>query len=183
MHGPRFRLRLARTPDGRRHPWQSAQALVEFSLVLPLFLMLCFAIVDSARYALAHAELEVDALSGVRATTLPGSVQTDCSALSAATGGANSPVSLVVDPTSIFGDGPISGTTPSNNQGDAYIYPAVAQSGVTTTTKCGSSGGSRASGPVTVTITYQFVPTTPIISTLWKNGITITVSATQQTQY
>ena len=163
---------------------QRSQALVEFALVSPLFLLILFSSVDIARLLYAYTAISSAARDGARTASLNGALFSDCQIIAEVElVGQGFPVQM--DPNSIVGNsdpnnpsGPLQPTTPPPNVGYAYIWPAVA-----TANPPGShcdSGVQRAVSPtvkhVAVEVQYHFVPLLPFVSAFAPNIIVKSVS-------
>jgi Flp pilus assembly protein TadG len=170
------------TPRGQRTGAPAAcpgQGLVEFALVVPLFLLLVFAIIDFGILFEHRITLDNAARNGARwATTHPTAWS------NAATAPSNT----------IEGQVQIAGGTSAIPNSDSNIVITYLVPGSGTATVCGhysASSGSfvAASGytqatcvtaghlvQVRVTHTYHMI--SPIIGALFRNGITETASAT-----
>lgn len=173
-----------------RRRGSNAQSLVETTLVLPLFILVSIACIDAGRYAYVRATVVNSARATARSLSLYPGQTNDCNGLIAAdnTPGA---VSLSPDPNSLASTATFAPTAPGSipgNAGYVYIFPAVStatpQLNDTTTpassTNC--QGQTRASGTVTVQITYQFVPWTPVAGSLIP-PLTITAYSQNPTEY
>lgn len=159
--------------------------MVEFALILPVFLVVTLAVIDGSRAFTAQIELT----NGVRNA-----------ALFAYKGNYNSWCRDPSDPTDADPSMPVSvacptGTTAANYNGDptnlAYRIAAEA-SGMDITQitlsppLCGLGPGAPASSCssvanpkyVTITATYRFTPLTPLLSQFWGGNIILTATST-----
>lgn len=167
---------------GRRS--QRSQALVEFSLVAPIFLLVIFTAIDISRLLYAYTAISSAARDGARTASLSGSLYSDCQIIQEVElVGQGFPVRM--DPNSQVGNsdpnnpsGALQPSTPPPNVGYAYIWPAVAtanppDSNCTSTTQ-------RAISPtvkhVAVEVQYHFVPLLPLVNNFTTNIIIKTVS-------
>jgi Flp pilus assembly protein TadG len=156
--------------------------MVETALVMPVVFVLIFGCIDFSRYLYARATLEGHARDGARMLTLERHRSSDCSALTVATSSGGG-ISLDVDPSSVWNNASSSSTSPSTNRGLVYIYPAVAQSPSAGSPGCqAASGNRRPSGSVSVTITYNFAPWTPLIGSL-TGPLMITAQSQEGSEY
>ncbi len=167
---------------GRRG--QRSQALVEFALVSPIFLLIVFSAIDVSRLLYAYTAISSAARDGARTASLSGSVFSDCQIQKEIElVGQGFPVTM--DPNSIVGNsdpnnpsGALQPTTPPPNVGYGYIWPAVS-TGDPPDLNCNSSS-QRAISPsvkhVAVEIQYHFVPLLPFVSTFAPNLIVKTIS-------
>jgi Flp pilus assembly protein TadG len=176
---------LIQVPRGqKRLRSQRSQALVEFSLVAPLFLMIMFFAVDMGRLLYAYTAISSAARDGARSASLGTSLYSDCPIIQEVElVGQGFPVTM--DPNSLVGNsdpnnpsGALQPSTPPANMGYAYIWPAVAtadppDSNCTSTTQ---RAVSQTVKHVAVEIQYHFVPLTPIVSSLMPSVIVKTVS-------
>jgi TadE-like protein len=163
---------------------QRSQALVEFAMVAPLFLLVMFAAVDIGRLLYAYSGISSAARDGARAASLQISLFSDCQIIKdVELVGQGFPV--VMDPNSLVGDsdpnnpsGALQPSTPPPNKGYAYIWPAVATANPPDL-NCNSSNQravSQSIKHVSVEVQYHFVPLTPAIAGIAPNIIVRTVS-------
>jgi Flp pilus assembly protein TadG len=170
---------MRREPRGQR-----SQALVEFAMVAPLFLVILFAAIDISRLLYAYTAISSAVRDGARTASLQAAIYSDCSIIQQVeVVGQGFPVRM--DPKSLVGNsdpnnpsGALQPTTPPPNVGYAYIWPAVATA-FPADNNC-SSAQPRAVSPsvkhVAVLIQYHFVPLTPFIASLTSGIIIKTVS-------
>ena len=163
---------------------QRSQALVEFALVSPIFLLVLFGAIDISRLLYTYAAISSAARDGARTASLSGSVFSDCQIIQEVElVGQGFPVRM--DPNSIAGNsdpnnpsGSLQPTTPPSNVGYAYIWPAVATANPPDS-NC-SSSSQRAISPtvkhVAVEIQYHFTPLLPFVSSFAPNIIVKTIS-------
>jgi len=178
-------------PEGRklrRTRSQRSQALVEFALVSPLFLLVVFSAIDISRLLYAYTAISSAARDGARTASLTGSLFSDCQVIKELElVGQGFPVTM--DPNSVAGNsdpnnpsGVLQPTTPPPNAGYAYIWPAVATADPPDS-NCNSSQ-QRAISPtvkhVAVEIQYHFTPLLPFVSTFAPNIIVKTISVETQ---
>jgi Flp pilus assembly protein TadG len=171
-------------PHDRRRS-QRSQALVEFAMVAPVFMLVLFAAVDIGRLLYAYAAISSAARDGARTASLQVSQYSDCTVIQQVElVGQGFPV--VMDPNSLVGDsdpnnpsGLLQPSTPPANVGYAYIWPAVATADPPDT-NCTSPVNPRAVSQtvkhVAVEVQYHFTPLTPFVSSLAPNIIVKTVS-------
>ena len=172
------------THRARRLRSQRSQALVEFSMVAPVFLLVMFVAIDIGRLMYAYSAISSAARDGARTASLQVSLYSDCQIIQEVElVGQGFPVKM--DPNSIVGNsdpnnpsGSLQPTTPGPNVGYAYIWPAVAtanppDSNCTATTP---RAISKTVEHVAVEIQYHFVPLTPIVSFFGSTVIVKTVS-------
>ena len=165
---------------------RSGQSLVEFSLVLPIFILMLFGVVDVGRLIYANAALSQAAREGARLAAAeaawiglsgPGCVSSP-SLITAGNPGAHvCPATLTAFKTHVadavnrmaVGLGPITAVYVSCNAGPAGGDPPP--SGAWTESSggngCATSGANGSSGDmVSVRVAYTFGPITPIITSL-----------------
>jgi Flp pilus assembly protein TadG len=176
--------RSALRPIGRNARSQRSQALVEFALVSPIFLLIVFSAVDISRLLYAYTAISSAARDGARTASLSGSQFSDCQIIKEVElVGQGFPVNM--DPNSIVGNsdpnnptGALQPSTPPPNTGYAYIWPAVA-TGDPPDLNCNSST-QRAIAPtvkhVAVEVQYHFTPLLPFVSSFAPNIIVKTIS-------
>lgn len=194
MRRPASRREGVRGGGPASSPTQRSQALIEFSLVAPVLLLLLFGVIDLGRAifyydTIGHAATE-GARAAIRASTpLP----TNADVLSAVnTQMAGAPVT---EPCS---QGPISSGTPPANTGWLYVTEPSPPSGIESSPPPNAPGGefaAAASGscsavnPATgndqlqVTIRFNLVLITPIVAQATANRIVLTTSVVYRTEY
>jgi Flp pilus assembly protein TadG len=172
----------ALSPIGARS--QRSQALVEFSMVAPVMLIILFSAIDVCRLLYTYTAISSAARDGARTASLTGSYFSDCQIIAEVEAvGQGFPVKM--DPNSLVGDsdpnnpsGALQPTTPPPNVGYAYIWPAVATADPPDS-NC-TSNVQRAVSPtvkhVAVEVQYHFVPILPFVGTFAPNIIVRTVS-------
>lgn len=163
---------------------QRSQALVEFALISPIFLLVMFSAIDISRLLYTYAAISSAARDGARTASLSSALFSDCQIIQEVElVGQGFPVSM--DPNSIVGNsdpnnpgGALQPTTPPPNAGYAYIWPAVA----TTDPPDGNCASTqqRAISPtvkhVAVEVQYHFTPLLPFVSSFAPNIIVKTIS-------
>lgn len=170
---------------GRRR--ERGQGLVEFAVILPVFLAMTLVVVDGARVFMAQIQLT----AGVREAALfaiKGNYTDWCRDPSdSAQADPGMPVTVPCP----------AGTSAANYGADpgnlAYRIAAEASGMnpaaiVLAQPKCGPGPGlptlscASVTGPkyVTVSATYAFTPLTPVLSQIWGNSITLTATTTGQ---
>lgn len=175
---------MVRLKLGLKPRLQRSQALVEFALVSPIFLLVMFSAIDVSRLLYTYAAISSAARDGARTASLSGSLFTDCQIIQEVElVGQGFPVQM--DPNSVAGNsdpnnpsGSLQPTTPPPNVGYAYIWPAVATSNPPDS-NC-SSSQQRSISPtvkhVAVEIQYHFTPLLPFVSSFAPNIIVKTIS-------
>jgi len=181
MYGIRALMRACAPLRAHR---QRSQALVEFAMVAPIFLLVVFSAVDISRLLYAYTAISSAARDGARTASLSGSLFSDCQIITEVEAvGQGFPVRM--DPNSIVGNsdpnnpsGALQPGTPPPNVGYAYIWPAVA-TGDPPDSNCDSSS-QRAISPtvkhVAVEVQYHFIPLLPFVNAFAPNIIVKTVS-------
>jgi Flp pilus assembly protein TadG len=171
-------------PAGRAVRSQRSQALVEFAMVSPIFLLIVFSAIDISRLLYAYTAISSAARDGARTASLNSSLFSDCQIIQEVElVGQGFPVKM--DPNSIVGDsdpnnpsGSLQPSTPPPNTGYAYIWPAVATANPPDS-NCTSSQ-QRAVSPtvkhVAVEVQYHFTPLLPFVSSFAPNIIVKTIS-------
>jgi hypothetical protein len=147
--------------SGRR-----GQGLVEFALVLPVFLLLFFAVVDAGRYVFLSNALSNGAREGARLGSVEASWRGSTDPSCGAPGGPTCPA----NDTALLAhvkDAANRQMTPFGTVEGAFIscVPAggAPPSGAWTSTTCAAPS---AGGLLSVRVTYTWRPLTPIISTI-----------------
>lgn len=183
----RFVRKLAKSalhPVGRNARSQRSQALVEFAMITPIFLLVIFMAIDISRLLYAYTAISSAARDGARTASLTTAQFSDCQIIQEVElVGQGFPVTM--DPNSIVGNsdpnnpaGALQPTTPPSNMGYAYIWPAVATANPPDS-NC-NSASQRAISPtvkhVAVEIQYHFVPLLPLVNNFTNNIIIKTIS-------
>jgi len=163
---------------------QRSQALVEFSMVAPLFLIVMFVAIDIGRLLYAYSAISSAARDGARTASLQVSLFSDCGIIQEVElVGQGFPVRM--DPNSLVGNsdpnnpsGTLQPTMPPPNVGYAYIWPAVATANPPDNNCTTSSPRaiSQTVKHVAVEVQYHFTPLTPFVAGLANNIIVKTVS-------
>lgn len=154
--------------------------MVEFTLVAPVMLMFIFGIIEFGRYEVATSGVDQAASAGIRfAVTHPSAYSNAATASSgsiqAAIQTADTTTSIVNDDTHIsikYFDASGSSAT------ECGYYDATANGGAGGfVAETGYTQGSNCAVPgniVQVSVTANYVPVTPIVSTLLPSSFTIT---------
>jgi TadE-like protein len=163
---------------------QRSQALVEFALISPIFLLVMFGAIDISRLLYTYAAISSAARDGARTASLSSSLFSDCQIIQEVElVGQGFPVEM--DPNSVAGNsdpnnpsGSLQPTAPPPNVGYAYIWPAVA-TGNPPDSNC-TSAQQRAISPtvkhVAVEVQYHFTPLLPFVSSFAPDIIVKTIS-------
>lgn len=175
---------------------QRSQGMVEFALVAPLLLLLLFGIVDFGRVIYVYVTLNQAVNEGVRVAVRDSAMLPTNADVENAVKQHAVDVSLA-NPCP---NGPVTSATPPSNQGWLYITEPNPPSTPETLAPsledapggqmwAVSSGSCSATNPahdhanLQVTIRYNFVPFTPLISQLISGKIVISAAATYATEY
>ena len=180
--------RIRRTPGATTRHGRRGQALVEFALVLPVFLLLLFGLIDVGRYVYMNSVLSQAAREGARLAAVEASWIGNPSG-DASCNQPNGPVC----PGGVTGT-----TTPASLQSDVVaavnrmVAPfgpvptasvfiscgsAPGPTGAWTGQACPSSGRQSGTDVVSVRVVLTFSPITPIVSSI-LGSITTSGSAT-----
>jgi Flp pilus assembly protein TadG len=163
---------------------QRSQALVEFAMVAPIFLIVIFAAIDISRLLYVYTAISSAARDGARTASFQTAIYSDCQIIQEVElVGQGFPVRM--DPNSIVGNsdpnnpsGGLQPSLPPANTGYAYIWPAVATANPPDS-NC-NSGQPRAVSQsvkhVAVEVQYHFVALTPFVSQLTNGIIVKTIS-------
>ena len=181
-----------RARRGRR-----GQALVEFALTAPVFLLLLMGVVDLGRVIYYYSTIDQAAAEGARVAIRDSPLLPNNNAVLTAV--KTHAVDVVL--ANPCPNGPIPTGRPSPNTGWVYItepnpsstiettqpYPMDAPGGQVppkaATASCSAVNPASGHMPLTVTIVYNFVPLTPLISQAAADHILLTVSVTYRTEY
>jgi hypothetical protein len=173
---------------------QRSQALIEFALISPVLLLLVFGIIDIGRAVFYYDTLAHAAREGAReAVSASTPLPTDASVLAAVTEQlAGAPVSAPCP------QGPVTSATPPANTGWLYITepnpPATVEINPPDNAPGGefaalASGGCSAVNPAVgnsrlqVTLRFNLVLITPILSQVTADHIVLTAAAIFWTEY
>jgi Flp pilus assembly protein TadG len=171
--------------------------MVEFALIAPVMLLFAFGVIDLGRAVFAYVSIEQAASDGARTLAAgdhPAQLPTNATV---ATSAANHQVNIQL---AACPNGPISNSVPPANTGWIYITQvspsatAVSSSSplnapgnepANTDPDPGCSWVNPASGDVElqVTIEYNFVPLTPVISNLIANHAIMQAASVVVTEY
>lgn len=159
---------LARSPIGRGPARSNGQGLVEFALVLPLFVFVLFGLLDMGRYVYLNSTLSQAAREGARVAAVEaywmGHVDAGCNAV----GGPVCPANLAALRADVLA-GANRMMTPFGSIANADLYTScdatTAPSPVTTQT-CATSG---VGGIASVRVVLVFRPITPLIGQMFPS--------------
>lgn len=170
-------ITLRRPRADRENHRSGGQSLVEFALVLPIFLFLLFAIIDGGRYVylnstLSNAAREAARLGSVEASWR-GSIDTSCGTTGGPVCPANDAALLANIRTAANRQMAPFGTV-ANVYLSCVNSAGTPPSGAWTSASCGAPG---ASGLISVRVTYTWRAITPVISNV-MGTITASGSAT-----
>lgn len=173
---------------------QRSQALIEFSLVSPVLLLLLFGIVDLGRGIFYYDTLNHAAREGAR-TAIRASNQLPTNADVLNTVQAQMLGAPVSEPCP---QGPVTSTTPPANTALLYVTEANPPATVETTPPPNAPGGeyaATASGPCSavnpasgnvqlqVTLRFNLVLITPIVSQVTADHVVLSAAAIYRTEY
>lgn len=173
---------------------QSSQALIEFALVSPVLLLLLFGIVDIGRAVFYYDTLNHAAREGARtAVRASNQLPTNSDVLNAVT--AQMVGSTVTEPCP---QGPVTSARPPDNQAWLYVTEPGPPAAVETNPPANAPGGEFAA-PATatcsavnpaignqqlqITLRFNLVLITPVVSQLTSGRILITAAAVFRTEY
>ena len=169
-------MRLHRTEDGiaAKRQRTRGQSLVEFALVLPVFLLLIFGIVDLGRFVymnstVSQAAREATRVASVEASWI-GSSRADCNQPA----GPVCPANLAAFRADVLAAANRE-MAPFGSIAAVDLYTSCGTSAPTpvTTSTCGAAAADRAPGNlVAVRTVMNFRPITPIISSIVSSVIT-----------
>jgi Flp pilus assembly protein TadG len=180
-----------------RRTSQRSQAMTEFALVAPVLLLLTFGILDFGRALFFYAATGDAAREGAHvAARATSPLPSDADVRNAVA--VHFPGVTVTTPSPNCINGPIPGGTPT--AGTAWVFitdpnPAVAGE---LATPANAPGGEIPPGPggacstvvpaisnqvLEVTVVYNFVPVTPLISAAVANHILFTLKVLVRTEY
>jgi Flp pilus assembly protein TadG len=178
----------------RRHEGQRSQALIEFALISPVLLLLVFGIIDIGRAVFYYDTLNHAAREGARTAVRASSTEpTNADVLATVTQQLfGAPVS---EPCP---QGPITAATPPANTAWLYVTepnpPAIievnppdnapgGEFAAAASGSCSAVNPAEGNAPLQVTIRFNLVLITPIISQLSAGHIVITGAAIFRTEY
>jgi PKD repeat protein len=149
---------------GRRH---RGQALVEFALVLPLFIVIVLMAIDFGRVYFTYVQITNAAREGANFLSLS---PTDCG-----TASSNSCASLTQTWTAVSRE---TNTQSQNGESVLVLSNACKDASGASITCSVATGGAGAGNTVTLTVSEGFSFLTPLINTFWANNFHISNSAT-----
>jgi len=183
---------MSASRDGKRG--QSSQALIEFALISPVLLLLLFGIIDIGRAVFYYDTLGHAAREGARtAVQASNQLPTNADVLATVTSQlAGVPV------TAPCPQGPISTATPAPNTALLYVTEPNPPGGVENTPPMNAPGGEYSAiadggcsavnpasnnAPLQVTLRFNLVLITPVISQVTADHIIFTAIAILRTEY
>lgn len=154
----------------RRSPRTRGQSLVEFALVIPIFLLLLFGLIDGGRLVYQHSVLSQAAREGARLASVEASWIGSTDAGCGSANGPTCPASATALKTDVVAAANRM-ITPFATVTSADVFMRCDASGGTPTGNwTGSTCSSNASGNVaSVRVTGTFRPITPVLSQLVGN--------------
>jgi Flp pilus assembly protein TadG len=163
----RLAVRNQPSSDGHRRRRRSGQGLVEFSLVIPVFLLMIFGVIDGGRFVYMSSVLSQAAREGARVGTVEVSWLGSADGSCGQTGGPTCPATAAALKADVL-NAANRMVTPFANVVSAQLYiscdaPGSAPTGPWTVgTACtGSTGITGNVLSVRVALTYQ--PITPLV--------------------
>jgi Flp pilus assembly protein TadG len=169
----------------RRRPPKRGQALVEFALVLPVFLLMLFGLIDGARFMYMHTVLSQAAREGARlsaaeagwigkTTTDDASCVANAAAITAANPGAHVCPAAVTGATNSLQADIIAAANrmvaPFGSVKNVYFDcqpTGTVPSGNWTTTACPPANRLSARNNAWVRVDMDFKPITPVLGQVW----------------
>lgn len=177
-----------------RRRGQRSQALIEFSLVSPVLLLLLFGIIDLGRAIFYYDTISHAATEGAR-TAIRASTPLPTNADVLATVNTQMAGAPVTEPCS---QGPISSGTPPANAGWLYVTEPSPPAGVETSPPPNAPGGEFAAAsigscsavnPATgndqlqITIRFNLTLVTPIVAQVTGNRVILSATVVYRTEY
>lgn len=159
----------------RRVGRRRGQTLVEFALVLPVFLLMLFGLIDMGRFVYLNSTLSQAAREGARVAAVEaswmGSTDTTCGA----TAGPVCPATVAALRTDVL-NGANRMMAPFGAIASANLYTSCDQTTAPTPVTSQTCGYRNSSGLASVRVVVVFRPITPVISSLFPS-ITTQASA------
>jgi Flp pilus assembly protein TadG len=159
----------------RRRERSRGQSLVEFALVVPIFLFLVFALVDAARMMYAYNTISLSAREGARIASVQASYigeDIGCTAVACPATAADLKANVTTGVNRfLIGMDAVPASSVRLSCTDFYLASSAAD--------CAADNDQGNS--VTVSVDYPFAPIAPLIAQILK-PITITSSATMTIQ-
>lgn len=156
--------RVVTTIRARSARRSRGQSLVEFALVLPIFLFLLFAVIDGGRYVYLNSSLSNAAREGARLGSVEASWQGSTDPSCGATGGPVCPPSTATLTTHIR-DAANRQMAPFGSVSNVYLRCVAATGTPPTGAWTGATCAAPAAGGwISVRVTYTWRAITPIIA-------------------
>jgi Flp pilus assembly protein TadG len=155
-------------PQRRRS--RRGQALVEFALVLPIFLVMLFAVVDGGRFVYMNSVLSSAAREGARVGSVEASWLGSADPSCGQTGGPTCPANVAQLKADVL-NAANRMVTPFANIVSAQVYVSCDQQGSEPTgnwtagTACTSTTGAY-NNVISVRVALTYQPLTPVLSTV-----------------
>jgi Flp pilus assembly protein TadG len=149
-------FRFRRSTAARAHRRTFGQALVEFALILPVFLLLVVIAIDFGRLFFSYIEISNAAREG-------------------ANYGQGSPTDTVGITARVDQE---TNTQAQRGEGSTAVSTACADSSGTTITCATATGGAGPGNTITVTVRLPFTFLTPLINDFFGGGLDVTAGAT-----
>jgi hypothetical protein len=161
---------------GRRRPRTPGQSLVEFALVLPVFFLLLFGLIDMGRYVYLNSTLSQAAREGARVGAVEafwmGRADVGCNT----TGGPVCPANLTTLRTDVL-NGANRMMAPFGSIAAADLYTSCDATSAPAPVGSKTCSSQTVGGVVSVRVVVVFRPITPLISSFFPS-ITTQASAT-----
>ena len=152
---------VIRAPSGRR---SRGQSLVEFALVLPIFLFLLFAVIDGGRYVYLNSSLSNAAREGARLGSVEASWRGSTDPSCGASGGPVCPANTAIL-TSHIRAAADRQMAPFGSVNNVYLRCVAATGTPPTGSWTGATCASpEAGGWISVRVTYTWRAITPVIA-------------------
>lgn len=159
-----------------RRPRTPGQSLVEFALVLPVFFLLLFGLIDMGRYVYLNSTLSQAAREGARVGAVEASWMSQSAAGCNTAGGPVCPANLGALRSDIL-NGANRMMTPFGTIATADLYTSCDTTSAPTQVTTQTCANRNPDNYVTVRVVVVFRPITPVISSLFPS-ITTQASAT-----
>jgi hypothetical protein len=172
-----IRRALGRAPGGGVRHRQRGQALLEFALVLPIFLLGFFGLIDGARLVYLNSTLSQAAREGARTGAVQAYWMGSSDSACGSAGGPTCPATFDVLRTNVLSAANRM-MTPFANLSTGSLYIACNASTAPSGSWTGASCTTRSSGSiVSVRVVQTFQPITPVLGQI-LGTVTLSGSAT-----
>jgi Flp pilus assembly protein TadG len=183
-----------------RHRGQRSQAMTEFALVAPVLLLLTFGIIDFGRALYFYVAAGTAAREAARTAAVANGVTLPTHTNVLQTAQVHFPGASVVEPDCV--NGPIPSDVPSpgyawvfttepspgptpdvSSTADAAGGDSPATAGSVGTHSCSAVNPAAGRQVLEVTVEYNFVPVTPLVSSVIGNHVVFTLQVVTRTEY